>query len=309
MKNLISIKDLSRSDINNIYQLTSDLKKAPLQQKLPGKTIALIFEKPSNRTRVSFEVGMFQLGGHAVSLSESMLGIGSRESEADVARTLSRYVNGIVYRTFEHDKVVEMAKYSSVPVINALSDLEHPCQALADVFTIRERVIGWQGDRVQGKMDLGILKGLKIVFVGDGNNVARSLALLCQKVGIEFVLSCPKGYELQDAGMPGCQDAGVKIVRDPVEAVKGADVIYTDVWTSMGQEKEKAKRLKAFKKYQLNSKLVSAAKKDALIMHCLPAHRGEEITGDVIESKNSVVFDQAENRLHVQKAILVRLLG
>ena len=282
--NLLSIQELSSSFMEDVYILAKELKKEPVKDLLRGKTVAMIFEKPSNRTRVSFEVGMFQLGGHAVSLSESMLQIGTRESEADVARTLSRYVDCIIYRTFEHSKVEGMAKYSTVPVINALSDKAHPCQALADIFTIREK--------------FGVRK-IKIVFVGDGNNVARSLNELCKKTGIKFLLCCPKGYEMEDC----------EISYDPQNAVKDADVIYTDVWASMGQEKETKKRKKDFAGFQVNSKLLKAAKKNTLIMHCLPAHRGEEITADAIESKNSIVFDQAENRLHVQKAVLVKLLS
>lgn len=282
MKNIISVDDISEKEIDNIYSLSASLKKDPSQKLLPGKTVAMIFEKPSNRTRVSFEVGMYQLGGHAVSLSAGTVQVGVRESYADVARTLSRYVDGIILRTFEHKNVEELAKYASVPVINALSDFEHPCQALADVFTMKEKGLG-----------------AKIVFVGDGNNVARSLNKLCKKVGMEFVLSCPKGYELEDC----------KVERDPFKAVKDADVIYTDVWASMGQEKEGKKREKAFKGYQVNGKLVSSAKKGSLVMHCLPAHRGLEITGEALDGKSSIVFDQAENRLHVQKAVLVKLLG
>ncbi len=269
----------------DIYSLSSKLKKKPFQKILNNKSVAMIFEKPSNRTRVSFEVGMYQLGGHAVSLSEGAIGLGIRESVEDVARTLSRYVDGIVIRTFSHDNVVGLSKSATVPVINALSDFSHPCQALADIFTVMEKRKS--------------LKGLKFVFVGDGNNVARSLNELCKKLSIEFVLSCPKGYEMDDC----------KIERDPFRAVKDADIIYTDVWTSMGQEKESKKRNSVFKKYQVNSKLVGIAKKNVLVMHCLPAHRDEEITDEVMESKNSIVFDQAENRLHVQKAVLVKLLN
>ena len=287
--NLLSIQELSSSFMEDVYILAKELKKEPVKDLLRGKTVAMIFEKPSNRTRVSFEVGMFQLGGHAVSLSESMLQIGTRESEADVARTLSRYVDCIIYRTFEHSKVEGMAKYSTVPVINALSDKAHPCQALADIFTIREK--------------FGVRK-IKIVFVGDGNNVARSLNELCKKTGIKFLLCCPKGYEMEDC----------EISYDPQNAVKDADVIYTDVWASMGQEKETKKRKKDFAKFQVNMDLIGAngrlpQRKLPLIMHCLPAHRGDEITNEVIESKNSIVFDQAENRLHVQKAVLIKLLS
>jgi ornithine carbamoyltransferase len=293
MKNLISIGDIAKKDIDNIYILTAELKKNPDQKLLPGKTVAMIFEKPSNRTRVSFEVGVYQLGGHAVSLSAGTVQVGVRESYADVARTLSRYVDGIILRTFEHKNVEELAEFASVPVINALSDYEHPCQALADVFTIREGKGRGEGGR---KGEGG---RLKVAFIGDGNNVARSLNKLCKKVGMGFVLSCPKGYELEDC----------EIERDPFKAVKDADVIYTDVWASMGQEKEGKKREKDFKAYQVNKKLLSAAKKGCLVMHCLPAHRGLEITGEVMDGKNSIVFDQAENRLHVQKAVLVKLLG
>ncbi len=285
MDDLLSIKDLSNEQIGKIFDLTADLKKTPLNKTLQGKTVAMIFEKPSTRTRVSFEVGVYQLGGHAVLLSDATVQLGRRESIADVARTLSRYVNGIVIRTFEHEKVLELAKYSSVPVINALSDHSHPCQALADVYTIMEK----KGD----------IKGLNVVFVGDGNNVSRSLNVLAKKSGMNFYLCCPKGYELEDC----------EILHDPKEAAKMADVLYTDVWTSMGQEKESAKRKKAFKNYQLNKELLSHAKKDVLVMHCLPAHRGEEITDDVIDSGSSIVFDQAENRLHAQKAVMMILMG
>jgi len=282
---LVSIRDLSSSDIEEIYKLTKDLKANPVQDLLKKKTIAMIFEKPSNRTRVSFEVGMYQLGGHAISLGDATIQLGVRESIADAARTLSRYVDGIVIRTFAHSTVKEMAAHASVPVINALSDRSHPCQALADVYTLMEK----KGD----------IKGLKLVFIGDGNNVARSLKVLCEKVGIHFILSAPKGYEMEDCAL----------IRDPKEAVADADVIYTDVWASMGQEDEYKKRKKDFAKYQINEKLLEHARRDVLIMHCLPAHRGEEITDGVMESMNSIVFDQAENRLHVQKAVMVKLIG
>jgi len=249
----------------------------------------MIFEKPSTRTRVSFETGVYQMGGHAVLLSDATVQLGKRETIADVGKTLSRYVNGIVIRTFEHEKVLELAKYSSVPVINALSDYSHPCQALADVFTLIEK----KGD----------VKGLKLVFMGDGNNVARSLNALCKMTGINFVLCCPKGYEMEDC----------EISHDPAQAVKDADVIYTDVWTSMGQEKETKKRLKDFSGFQVNGRLINKVEigrdRPLLIMHCLPAHRGEEITDDVIDGPDSIVFDQAENRLHVQKAVMSMLMG
>lgn len=285
MKHLVSIIDLSPSEIEDIYKLAAELKQNPIGNSLKDKSIAMIFEKPSNRTRVSFEVGIFELGGNAISLQDNEIQLGKRESIADAAKTLSRYVDAIVIRTFNHHNIIEFANNSNVPVINALSDFSHPCQALSDIFTIKEKRKN--------------LEGLKFVFVGDGNNVARSLNLLCKKMGINFVLSCPKKYEIEDTA----------IEYSPYDAIKNADVIYTDVWTSMGQEKESKKRKKIFSKYQINSKLVNSAKKDALIMHCLPAHRGEEITDDVIDGSNSIVFDQAENRLHVQKAILVKLLG
>ncbi len=285
VKHLLSINDLSKKEVEEIFSLSTKLKKRPFGRNLANKTIALVFEKPSTRTRVSFETGVYQLGGHIVVLNNESVRIGSRESLSDFSKTLSRYVDCIIVRTFEHQNLIEIKDNSSVPVINALSDYSHPCQALADIFTIKEKKKN--------------LKNLKIVFVGDGNNVARSLNELCLILGIEFVLSCPIGYELENS----------KIVYDPFEAVKDADVIYTDVWTSMGQEKEAKKRKKIFKNYQVNSKLLSFSKKDVLIMHCLPAHRGEEITDDVIDSKNSIVFDQAENRLHVQKALLLKLLN
>lgn len=293
MDDLITISGLSQAQVEEIFRLSSELKKDPLGDGLRGKTVGMIFEKPSTRTRVSFETGIYQMGGHAILLSDATVQLGKRETIADVGRTLSRYVNGIVIRTFEHKKVTELAEYSSVPVINALSDFAHPCQALADVFTLIEK----KGD----------VKGLKLVFMGDGNNVARSLNALCKMTGINFLLCCPKGYEMEDC----------EISHDPAAAVKDADVIYTDVWTSMGQEKETKKRLKDFAKYQVNSRLVDIVRtihelsqqSRPLIMHCLPAHRGEEITDDVIDGPNSIVFDQAENRLHVQKAVMLMLMG
>jgi ornithine carbamoyltransferase len=260
----------------------------------------MIFEKPSNRTRVSFEVGMWQLGGLAIGLNAAGLRFGKGESIPDIARTLSRYVDGVVIRTFAHESLIEFARYASVPVINGLTDLLHPCQALADLFTIWEK---------KGK-----LRGIKVAYIGDGNNVCHSLMSACAKTGMEFIAACPKGYEPDKKLLGVAQDdakkskATVDIVNNAGDAVIGADVIYTDVWTSMGQEKEEAKRQKAFKGFQVNFALVNKAKKDVIVMHCLPAHRGYEITGDVMDSKYSVVFDQAENRLHVQKAILALLM-
>jgi len=302
-KDLLSIKDLTTVKINDIFILTESLKKnkAKFSKVLAGKSIALIFQKPSNRTRVSFEVGMFQLGGHSLYLAPNEINLGVRESIADVAKTLSRYVDGVVLRTFEHKNCIEMAGAASIPVINGLSDFSHPCQALADLFTIKEK--------------LKTFKGITLAYVGDGNNVCNSLLFACAKLGVNINVACPKGYEpdaavLKDSkGNGDVTGATINLFNDPFKAVKDADVIYTDVWTSMGQEDEANKRKEIFKDFQVNNNLVKLAKSGCLIMHCLPAHRGEEITGDVLDSKNAIVFDEAENRLHVQKAILIKLLG
>ncbi len=300
-KDLISVGDLTAKDIEGIFALTDKLKKNKLKfsKVLSGKTLALIFQKPSNRTRVSFEVGMYQLGGYSLYLSPGEINLGVRESIKDVAKTLSRYVDGIVLRTYEHKNALEMAKHSTVPVINGLSDFSHPCQALADVYTVKEK--------------LKKLKGKTLVYVGDGNNVCNSLLYTCAKTGLNMNVAAPKGYEpdggVLEAAKVMAKGAEINLYHNPQLAVKNADVIYTDVWASMGQEKEAQKRKKLFKNFQLNKKLIKLAKKNVLIMHCLPAHRGEEITDEVIDSKNSVVFDQAENRMHVQKAILIKLLG
>ncbi len=302
-KDLISIGLLSNSEIKDIFSLSGKIKKDPrkFNQVLKGKSLALIFEKPSNRTYVSFSVGMYQLGGNAIYLGPEQIKLGVRETIHDVAKTLSRYVDGIVLRTFAHDNVLEMARSASVPVINGLSDFSHPCQALADTFTILEK--------------LGSFKNVTIAYIGDGNNVCNSLLLVAAKLGINFNIATPKGYEpgahvIKDA-VVAAQKIGAKIQlnNNPEEAVKGANVIYTDVWASMGQEKEAAKRKSDFKEFQVNARLVSLAQKSCLVMHCLPAHRGEEISDDAIDGKHSVIFDQAENRLHVQKAILVKLLS
>lgn len=301
-KDLIAIKDLSRSELEDIFLLASKVKKSPQQfsRALKGKTLALVFEKPSNRTYVSFQVGMFQLGGNSIYLGPEHIKLGVRESVHDVAKTLSRYVDGIMIRTFAHAKVLEMARYSDKPVINGLSDFSHPCQALADIFTIKEK--------------LHTLKGLRLGYVGDGNNVCNSLLSICAKLGINIRVATPKGYApdqgvvTQAKALGGSSGAAILISRDPIEAARNADVLYTDVWTSMGQEKEAEKRKKMFEDFQVNSQLVSLAKKKVLVMHCLPAHRGEEITDKVIDGANSVVFDQAENRMHVQKAILIKLM-
>jgi ornithine carbamoyltransferase len=303
IKDLISIKDLTANEIEEIFILTDKLKKdkAKFCNVLAGKTLALVFQKPSNRTRVSFEVGMFQLGGHSIYLGPGEINLGVRESIKDVAKTLSRYVDGIVLRTFEHKNVLEMAEFSAVAVINGLSDFSHPCQALADVYTIREKLKNTQG--------------ITFAYIGDGNNVCNSLLYCCSKLGINMHVATPKGYEpdksvLNEAkAVAAYKKTSVKLWHEPFAAVKGADVVYTDVWASMGQEEEAAKRKKIFKDFQVNKKLVKLAKKNAIIMHCLPAHRGQEITDEVIDSPNSVVFNQAENRMHVQKAILIKLLS
>ena len=302
-KDLISIKDLTVGEIAGILALTDRLKagSAAFSQALKGKNIALVFQKPSNRTRVSFEVGMYQLGGLAVYLGPSEINLGVRESIHDVAKTLSRYVSAVVLRTFEHQNVIEMAKFAGIPIINGLSDLSHPCQALADIYTVKEK--------------LGKLKGLKLAYIGDGNNVCHSLLYACSKMGMDISVASPKGYECQQSvvkeskGFAKDSGSSVFMTNKPEDAAKGADVLYTDVWASMGQEKEAQKRAKAFKGFQINKKLASLARPHCLIMHCLPAHRGQEISDEVIDSKNSVVFDEAENRLHVQKAILIKLLG
>ncbi|RJO64066.1 MAG: ornithine carbamoyltransferase [Candidatus Omnitrophota bacterium] len=301
-KDLVSIKDLSAKDINGIFSLASEMKKRPFafSRALRGKTLALIFEKPSNRTYVSFQVGMYQLGGDSIYLGPEHIKLGVRESVHDVAKTLSRYVDGIVIRTFAHAKVLEMARYSNKPVINGLSDFSHPCQALADVLTIKEK--------------LRRLKGVTLAYVGDGNNVCVSLLYICSKLGIHMKVATPLGYApgqkviMQAKALAHASGARILISHNAPEAAKGADVLYTDVWASMGQEKEAERRKRIFRAFQLNSKLASFAKKKALIMHCLPAHRGEEITDEIIDSKNSIVFDQAENRMHVQKAILIKLM-
>lgn len=299
-KDLISILDLTRSDVEALFETTQLLKVGAIKKILYGKTLAMIFEKPSLRTRVTFEVGMTQLEGHAIYLTQSDIHLGGRESVGDAARNLERWVDGIVARTFKHETVVELAQNSAVPVINALSDLEHPCQALADFFTILEK---------KEKFD-----ELRIAFIGDGNNVCNSLALLSSIIGTHFVIACPQGYEpdegLMEKAREACNTSGgtLEIVHDPMKAARDADVIYTDVWVSMGDEKEAEKRIRDFKGYQVNNSLLTRAKNDAIVMHCLPAKRGYEISDEVMDGEHSVVFDEAENRLHVQKAIIVQLL-
>jgi ornithine carbamoyltransferase len=301
-KDLLSISNLAPDEVRGIINRAIQMKKRKAMSTiLAGKTLALIFEKPSLRTKVSFDVAMYQLGGHSVYLSQAEVGLGSREPISDVARTLSRYVDIIAARTFAHGTAESLAKYASVPVINALSDGEHPCQALADILTIYEK---------KGK-----LEGLTVAYIGDGNNVASSLMLACVSVGANFRIASPKGYELPEKivrlGRRFAQQSGAEIslLQQPREAVKGADVVYTDVWTSMGQESEAEKRRKTFAGYQVDARLLKLAEKDAIFMHDLPAHHGEEVAPGIIDSKQSVVFDQAENRLHAQKAILAEILG
>ena len=295
-KDLISIADLTSKDIHGLIQSAIELKSKRKSALLKGKTLAMIFEKPSLRTRVSFDVGMYELGGHSVYLSPAEIGLGKREPVADVARVLSRYVDGIMARTFAHDSVVQLAKYATVPVINGLSDEEHPCQILADLQTIYEK---------KGK-----LKGLNVAYIGDANNVANSLLLACSIMEMEFWIACPAGYTpTDDILLKARGNKGqIMITDDPKMAAQDADVIYTDVWTSMGQEAESAKRRKAFSGYQVNKKMLAVAKSDAIFLHPLPAHPGEEVAKGMLDVPQSVVFDQAENRLHMQKAILVKLM-
>ena len=301
-KDLISLETLEPSDLSDLLDLAVYLKRrrewGVVESALAGKTLAMLFEKPSLRTRVSFEVGMSQLGGRGLYLSREEVGLGKREAVEDVARVLARYVDGIMVRTFDHQNVVQLAEHASVPVINGLCDQAHPCQALADMLTIREH--------------LGRTDGLRVVFIGDGNNVARSLARACVLSGSQFVLACPEAYAFTAEDIAGFgDDWGRQVIQvhDPDQAVAGAHVLYTDVWTSMGQEAERDERLAAFAGYQVNTSLLAKAADEVKILHCLPAHRGEEITADALESKASVVFDQAENRLHAQKAVLRLLMG
>lgn len=293
-RDFLSIKDLTKNEIEEIFGLAAGLKlnRKSHEKLLGNKTLGLIFEKPSNRTRVSFEVAMFELGGNTIYLGSDEIELGKREAVKDAARVLSRYLDAIVVRTFSHERLLEMAEYSSVPVINGLTDLLHPCQALSDLFTIKEK---------KG------LKDITLAFVGDGNNVLNSLLYGCNKVGIKINVACPKGYEPNEDILKSVGDSA-RLFSSPLRAVEDADIVYTDVWASMGQEKEHKKRARIFKAFQVNSKLLGLAKRNAMVMHCLPAHRGEEITDEALDGRQSIVIDQAENRLHVQKAILLRLL-
>ena len=301
MQNFLSINDLSRDEaiflIHEAQRLKTQYRVNPELQSelLRGKTLAMIFEKPSLRTRVSFDAAMRQCGGGAITLAPADIGLGTRESVADVARVLSGMCQGIMARVFHHSTLEELAQWSQVPVINALCDIEHPCQALADLLTLMEE---------KG------LENRKIAYVGDGNNVCNSLMLLCAKLGVRFSVAAPEAYQPDTRIVEMAQsEEEIEITDDPKKAVAGADAVYADVWTSMGQEEESARRLEVFPPFQINAELMSLAKPDAIVLHCLPAHRGEEITAEVLEGPQSRVFQQAENRLHAQKAVLLDLLG
>jgi len=303
-KDLLDVAAMPRTQVEELLRLAAALKvkqqRGTAHSLLAGKTLGLLFQKPSTRTRVSFEAGMNQLGGHAMVLPMAEIQLSRGESVADTARVLSRYLDGIVIRTYDHAIVQEWAAEATMPVINGLTDLSHPCQALSDLMTIKEQK--------------GRLKGVKIAYVGDGNNVANSLIEAAAKVGMQIALGCPAGYQpdqhvVDRARLEAARTGGaIEVCIDPQVAVKEADVVYTDVWISMGREREQARRLRALSPYQLNGRLLQKAKPDAIVMHCLPAHRGEEITAEVLDGPQSVVIEQAENRLHMQKAILVQLL-
>jgi len=301
-RDFLQITDFSQDEISKLFELAIDLKdktqKGIPHHVLKGQTLAMLFQKPSTRTRVSFEVGMYQLGGHGLYLSPAEVGLGKRESVADVARVLSRFNDGIMARVFGHDIVEGLSKYAEVPVVNGLSDLTHPCQILGDMLTVYEH---------KGKYT-----NLKVAYLGDGNNVANSWINLAARLPFTLHIGCPRGYEpdqelLDSALAQGLSE--IKIISDPMEAVKDADVVYTDVWASMGQEEETAEREKVFTPFQVNSKLLTSADEKCIVLHCLPAHRGSEITDEVMDGPHSVVFDEAENRLHIQKAILVKLMA
>lgn len=305
MRHFVDLTDWSSEEIKDLLNLARQLKQewksGGNKPVLKGKVLAMIFQKPSLRTRVSFEVGMQHLGGSAIMLGPDEIGLGKRESTADIARSVSRYVHGIMARVFAHDDVLALAKHATVPVINGLSDTQHPCQAMADMLTIYER--------------FGRMNGLKVAFVGDGNNVAASLAQICAHVGTSFAIGTPLGYELPEEIMEHVGDvasqngATMEAYNNPHSAVLDADVIYTDTWVSMGQEAETERRNADMQPFQVNTALLNAAPKHAIVMHCLPAHRGHEITDEVADGPQSVIFDQAENRMHVQKAVLVKLLA
>lgn len=304
MDHFLAISDLSSDELAGLIKLAlelkDDLRSGGNDPLLKDKVLAMVFQKPSLRTRVSFDMAMRQLGGDALYLSPDEIGLGKREAISDVSRVLSGYVDAIMARVFAHDHILELAKFASVPVINGLSDYNHPCQALADVLTIHERFNG--------------LDGLRVTFIGDGNNVAVSLLYSCALLGVDFVIATPEGYELPRKAVEVAHDLAVdtefefKELNDPYAAVDGSNVVYTDTWVSMGQEEEAKRRLQVFPPFQVNSELLEAADKDAIVMHCLPAHRGEEITDEVADGPQSMIFPQAENRMHAQKAVLVELL-
>jgi len=302
-KDFLSIRDLTTFEFHQVLELAEDMKKRPRKHRraLQDKILAMIFQKPSLRTRMTFEVGMLQLGGEAVYLAPSDISLGSREGATDIGRNLERWVDGIMIRTFAHQIAVDLARSTRIPVINALTDLSHPCQALADFLTLWEH--------------RGALSRLKLAYVGDGNNVCHSLMLSAARAGMSMAVGTPAGYEPKPEVVAWAREDGkdtgfsLLLTNDPGEAVRDADAVYTDVWASMGQEAEKDARAKIFAPYQVNGRLMARAKPETLFMHCLPAHRGEEVTDEVIDSPNSVVYDQAENRLHAQKVILHLLLG
>jgi len=301
-KDFLTIRDMSREEILNTFKIAIDMKanRMKYSEALKGKALAMIFEKPSLRTRTTFDIGIQQLGGYSLYLSPAEISLGKRESVHDVAKNLERMVQGIMIRTFAHQIVIDMAKYAGIPIINGLTDYSHPCQALADYLTIHELK--------------GELKGLKLCYVGDGNNVAHSLMFAGARLGVDVSIACPQGYEpnliayndaVEDAKETG---AKIEVVHNAIEGVKNADAVYTDVWASMGQEAETEARKKIFKPFQVNEYLMAHAKKDAIFMHCLPAHRGDEVTDGVIDAPNSVVFHEAENRLHAQKSVMYQLM-
>jgi len=303
-KDFLRLFDYNNESLNNLLDLAKRLKQetktGQTHHILQNKTLVMIFAKPSLRTRVSFEVGTQQLGGNAVVLKQDEINLGTRETIADTARVLSRYADGVMIRTFDHNDVVEFAKYSDIPVINALTDLCHPCQVLSDLLTIKEK--------------FGKLEKLKLAYIGDGNNMANSLIAGCSIMGMDISIACPDGYEPDETFIWTGKDVSInsgskiEITTDPFEAVNGANIVYTDVWASMGQEKEAEKRKKIFAKYQINEKLIKKAADNAIVLHCLPAHRGEEITEDIFEKNAKIIFEQAENRLHAQKAIMASIM-
>jgi ornithine carbamoyltransferase len=303
LKHFVSLHDLSSGEVAQLLDLTAEVKAEPkrFQEALAGRVLAMIFEKPSLRTRATFEIGMLQMGGHALYLTNAEIGLGQRETVEDVARNLSRWVDGIMARTFAHETVVQLAQHASVPVINALTNLSHPCQAMADIFTLREKK--------------GRLKGLKLAYLGDGNNVAHSLMFAGAKTGMNVSVVCPAKYR-PDPRLAGLAEraahktgARMMITQNLDEGLRDADAVYTDVFASMGFEAERAERLPVLMPYQVNDRAMKLAKPDAVFMHCLPAHRGEEVAAEVIDGPQSVVFDQAENRLHFQKALMLVLMG